>query len=153
VTRPAWRLAAAPEGKDERRTEASAPSISGAAFLATGTAGNAAMAVAGALLGDYNGLDVSRQLLHTAPNLPAALAYMLPLLGGCYWAVSAADEVEGFGAIRGLFKQTLIPQLQSLPGWVSPQYVLHACIIRMYDSAYCHPSSPRCTASGCALPQ
>jgi hypothetical protein len=124
VPRPAWRLAAAPEDKDEQRTEASNPTdaaatISGAAFLATGTAGNAAMAVAGTLLGPYNGLDVSRQLLHTAPNLPAALAYMLPLLGGCYWAVSAADDVEGFRAIRGLFKQTLIPQLLSLPGWVS----------------------------------
>ena len=64
------------------------------------------------------GLDVSGQLLHSGPNLPAALAFMLPLLAACYYGVSAADQLEGFGTMRKMFKQTLIPQMQNLPGWV-----------------------------------
>ncbi|PRW32939.1 abortive infection [Chlorella sorokiniana] len=77
------------------------------------------MAVAGVVLGDRAGLDVSGQLLRVLNTLdvPAALAYMLPLLAACYVGVAFADRLEGFSQLRDTFKAALIPQLRILPFW------------------------------------
>jgi membrane protease YdiL (CAAX protease family) len=57
------------------------------------------------------------QLLHPAPNLAAALGCMAPLLAICAYGVAAADRDAGFGQLRDVFQQSLIPSLQRLPGW------------------------------------
>ena len=94
------------------------PPATPAAFLAAGTVGNAAMAAAGAALGTWQGLGVGVQLTAGDLSLPAAAAFMLPLGGLCVWGVRSADSVQGFAEMRALFRETLIPQLQILPGWV-----------------------------------
>lgn len=95
------------------------PISSPTVFLASGTAGNVAMAVLGAALGGFQGYGVAAQLL-TAGDLsvPAALAYTVPLGALCWWGVVAADKNEGFGQLKKLFEETLIPQLKPLPIWV-----------------------------------
>ncbi|PSC76359.1 metal-dependent membrane protease [Micractinium conductrix] len=93
------------------------PPATPAAFLAAGTVGNAAMAAAGAALGTWQGLGVGVQLTAGDLSLPAAAAFMLPLGGLCVWGVRSADSVQGFAEMRALFRETLIPQLQILPGW------------------------------------
>ncbi|KAL4857443.1 hypothetical protein ACK3TF_002313 [Chlorella vulgaris] len=91
------------------------PPSSSSTFLVTATVGNAAMALAGAGLGNWNGMDVSHQLLGSLPNLPAALACTLPLAAVCYYAVNSNDP--RFAEIEALLKKTLLPQLQALPAW------------------------------------
>ena len=62
---------------------------------------------------------MSGQLLHGGLNVPAALAFMLPLMAAGYAGVAGADSNAAFGEMRALFQTAIIPQLRAAPGGIA----------------------------------